>query len=154
MKLTPHEIQELVVLDALCFEPPLNYSYRDLLAYTKFEGAILLREREGERLIAYCLGDALDGTILTLDVHPEYRRRGLGRRLLSGMIEEMRKRKAPCAVSQIAIDNLSSLELHKNLGFKFVSILYDYYPDGSAAWEMELDLSSSTAQQPDGTDSQ
>lgn len=148
MKLTPHEIRELVELDALCFEPPLNYSYRDLLAYTKTEGAILLSEREGGKLIAYCLGDALEGTIVTLDVHPDYRRHGLGRKLLSRMIEEMRRRKVPRAISQIAIDNIPSIELHKSFGFKIESILYDYYPDGSAAWELVLDLSSPTTHQP------
>lgn len=154
MKLTRNEIQELVELDALCFEPPVNYSYRDLLAYTKSEGAILLTEREGERLIAYCLGDALDGTIVTLDVHPEYRRRGLGRLLLKRMIEEMHRRGVPQAISQIAIDNLASLELHKSFGFKFDSILYNYYPDGSAAWELVLPLNSPDTQPPNNPTTQ
>ncbi len=143
VKLARKEIEELVKLDALCFEPPINYSYRELEAYTSLPGAILLREYEGKNLIAYCLGDAGTGEIITLDVHPHRRGHGIGKRLLTRMLDELRARGVTQAISQVAIDNLPSLRLHQNLGFEIRYILYGYYPDGSAAFELVLPLKPS-----------
>ena len=141
MNLERKEIKELVVLDALCFDPPINYTYRDMVLYTRHPAAVLLREYEGERLIAFCLGHADNGNIITIDVHPDYWRQGLGRRLLKAIIEEFRSRSVPFAVSQIALDNLPSLTLHQSLGFEIRHVLYGYYSDGSAAYELALPLS-------------
>jgi ribosomal protein S18 acetylase RimI-like enzyme len=141
MNLTRKEIKELVVLDALCFDPPINYTFRDMKLYTRHPEAVLLREYDGERLIAFCLGHADNGNIITIDVHPDHRRHGLGGKLLKTILKEFRSRGVPFAVSQIALDNLSSLTLHKNLGFEIRHILYGYYPDGSAAYQLVLPLS-------------
>jgi len=140
MKLAKKEIQELAELDALCFKPPINYSFRDIVFYTKPDHALLIRRYSGKKLIAFCLGSIKDGSIVTIDVHPDFRRRGLGRLLLEEIIEEFKKRGVRRAVSQIALDNLPSLKLHKELGFVITHILYGYYPDGSAAYELVLDL--------------
>ena len=59
------------------------------------------------------------------------------------MIEELEACGVTRAISQIALDNLPSLLLHQNMGFEIRSILYGYYPDGSAAYELELPLQSS-----------
>lgn len=140
MKLTRKEIKDLVILDALCFTPPINYSYRDLALYTSSPEAVLIREYEDERLIAFCLGHADSGNIITIDVHPEFRRHGLGRKLLKVILKDFESRKTPFAVSQIALDNLPSLKLHQELGFEIRHILDGYYPDGSAAYELILPL--------------
>jgi len=140
MKLSRKELLELVELDALCFEPPINYTLGDVYSYTKSPAAILFRKYERGVLIACCIGNSSDGNIVTLDVHPDYRRRGLGRKLLDRMLEEFRMKNVPMAISQVAIDNIGSLKLHRGVGFQIRSILYDYYPDGSAAYELFLPL--------------
>jgi len=140
MKLTKEEIMELVHLDGLCFEPPICYNYRDMTNYVRRKGAILIRKRKGKKLIAFCLGDSSGGNIITVDVHPDYRRQGLGRQLLSEMLGRFRALGISKAVSQIAIDNIPSLRLHKSLGFEIRHILYGYYPDGSGAFELVLPL--------------
>lgn len=144
MKFTRKEIKDLVALDALCFKPPINYGYRDLAFYTNQPDAVLLREYKENRLIAFCLGHANSGNVITIDVHPEYRRHGLGRKLLKGILKEFYSRKTPFAVSQIALDNLPSLKLHQDLGFEIRHILYGYYPDGSAAYELVRPVYPST----------
>jgi len=118
MNLSKKEIKELVELDARCFDPPINYSSRDIKFYTLHPEAILLREYEKKTLIAYCLGNAKDGNIITIDVHPLYRRRGLGRRLLVQMLREFRARNIAQAISQIALDNLPLSSFIKAWDFK------------------------------------
>lgn len=140
MKLSAREMRELVELDALCFEPPINYTLRDIRAYTSGPGVVLLREYTPVRLIGFCLGDSETGQITTLDVHPDHRGKGLGRLLLGKMIEEFKRRKTTKAISQVAIDNEKSLRLHQKMGFEIKYILYGYYPNGSAAFELELPL--------------
>jgi [ribosomal protein S18]-alanine N-acetyltransferase len=141
MKLSQEKIKKLVEMDALCFDPPINYSYEDLDHYTGKPGALLIEKSDNEgELIAFCLADTEDGNITTIDVHPDHRRKGLGRLLLCEILEKFRKTGVPEAVSQIAVDNIASLQLHKNLGFKIEYILDAYYPDGSSAYELVLPL--------------
>ncbi|MBN1902625.1 GNAT family N-acetyltransferase [Candidatus Sumerlaeota bacterium] len=140
MKLTRKEIKDMVALDALCFDPPINYVFRDLAIYTGVKNAVLIREYEGERLIAFCLGDADSGNIITIDVHPDFRRRGLGRKLLKTILDEFKSRKTSFAISQIALDNLPSIKLHQDFGFEIRQILHEYYADGKSAYELVLPL--------------
>ncbi len=121
MKLTRKEIQELVDLDALCFDPPVNYTFRDMRLFTGHPQTVLLREYDSEQLIAFCLGNAHNGSIITIDVHPDHRRRGLGQKILKSILREFRSRGVRFAVSQIALDNLPSLKLARKLGFIEVS---------------------------------
>jgi ribosomal protein S18 acetylase RimI-like enzyme len=44
----------------------------------------------GSNLVGFCLGDVEKGEVLVLAVLPEYERRGIGARLLSGVVERLR----------------------------------------------------------------
>lgn len=63
--------------------------------------------------------------IAGLVVAPEARRRGLGRRLVAGAIDEARRLGADRAFVQVQAGNIASLELHERLGFT-VSSAYRY----------------------------
>lgn len=53
-------------------------------------------------------------------VHPDHRRHGTGRNLLTALIGEMRDRGAHLAVAVIALPNDASIRLHESLGFSHV----------------------------------
>ena len=134
------EIKELVRLDAMCFDPPVNYTIGEMEYYLLRPSSVLFRKFQDQRMVAFCLGNMADGNIVTIDVHPRYRRRGYGKILLQQIIDKFSRHNVKEAVSQVAIDNLPSVMLHKNFGFEIRAVMYGYYPDGRAAFEMALPL--------------
>jgi len=67
--------------------------------------------------------------ILNLAVHPEYRRRGIARRLLAEGLAQARTLGAELAWLEVRPSNLAARALYKSLGFKEVGRRPHYYDD-------------------------
>lgn len=101
-------------------------------------GAGILRWHEpaegpDRHLVAFHLFDCFAAELITLDVHPDCRRRGIGAALVTESLRKLREfghRQASC---QIATSNEGSLELHYRLGFKPIRTLRNYYGAGRDA---------------------
>lgn len=139
------EIRELAELETVCFPPPENYDFRTLRMYVSLNGAGLLRWHEpvgeGQRLVAFHMFDCIMGELITLDVHPDFQRRGIGARLLETSMRKLAEighRRATC---QIAVGNEASLLLHKRYGFKATRRIKNYYGPGRDAFFMVAVLS-------------
>ncbi|MGC9323712.1 MAG: ribosomal protein S18-alanine N-acetyltransferase [Desulfomonilia bacterium] len=81
--------------------------------------------------IGYCF--ALDMKnmlhVLNLAVHPEYRRRGVARRLLSEMIDRARIMDRSYVVLEVRTSNVPARFLYTSMGFSHVSTWREYYTD-------------------------
>jgi ribosomal-protein-alanine N-acetyltransferase len=67
--------------------------------------------------------------ILNLAVHPEYRRRGVARRLLAKGLAQARTLGAELAWLEVRPSNLAARALYKSFGFKEVGRRPHYYDD-------------------------
>ncbi len=148
LRLTKQEIRQLYELDALCFPAPLNYSLPMMRGFVRQQGACLLRKWDGKMLIAFVLCNSETGEIITLDVHPEYRRRGLGKELLGQAIGLLRRKGVRAIFSQVATTNIPSLMLHLRTGFKVRRVITHYYPDGTSAYVLVLPATSEESHRP------
>ncbi|MGC8833808.1 MAG: ribosomal protein S18-alanine N-acetyltransferase [Armatimonadota bacterium] len=78
--------------------------------------------------------------ITTLGVAPEWRRRGIGERLLLGLLAEARHRGASRATLEVRPSNEAAIKLYTKYGFKTVAIRKGYYTDnGEDAMVMWLE---------------
>ena len=68
--------------------------------------------------------------ILNLCVAKEFQRRGLGRELLEGLLDEARSLHVNDVFLEVRPSNLSALVLYEQLGFNQVGVRKDYYPAG------------------------
>jgi len=66
--------------------------------------------------------------LLTLCVHPDYRRVGFGRRLLHHVLMEAHKRGASSCFLEVRPSNVEALPLYYNNGFVRVGERRQYYP--------------------------
>ncbi|MDA8360569.1 MAG: ribosomal protein S18-alanine N-acetyltransferase [Gammaproteobacteria bacterium] len=66
--------------------------------------------------------------ILNLCVHPDYQRRGLGRRMLSHLLDMARARSARSALLEVRCSNQAAFALYDQLGFNQIAVRKDYYP--------------------------
>jgi ribosomal-protein-alanine N-acetyltransferase len=67
------------------------------------------------------------GHIITLDVHPEARRHGLGTLLMHAVFERLRKMAAFMVVLEVAVNNHGALAFYEKLGFHRIRVLEGYY---------------------------
>ena len=101
------------------------------------------QELEGNRLAAYLVGTigevvvAYGGIWLMVDeahvttfaVHPRYRRRRIGERLLISLMDLSLDRQAREATLEVRLSNLAARRLYEKYGFRPVGIRPRYYSD-------------------------
>jgi ribosomal-protein-alanine N-acetyltransferase len=101
------------------------------------------QELEGNRLAQYVVGTiggeivAYGGIWLMVDeahvttfaVHPRYRRRRIGERLLLSLLDLARDRQAREATLEVRLSNLAARRLYEKYGFRPVGIRPRYYSD-------------------------
>ncbi|MCD6313042.1 MAG: GNAT family N-acetyltransferase, partial [Thaumarchaeota archaeon] len=80
------------------------------------------------------------GRVYTVDVKPEYRRRGIGRMLLERLEAEFRRMGCEKVVLEVAIDNEPAINLYKSMGYRFLTKLKNYYGSGKDAYRAEKPL--------------
>ena len=77
-----------------------------------------------------------DAEIVTLDVHPRWRRRGLGRELLR-LAGAGAATRGVCRVRlHVAADNAAALALYRGEGYRVTGLVPDYYGPGRNALAM------------------
>ena len=86
------------------------------------------------------IGGQVVGHVYTLDVRPDFRRRGVGAALLKSLENEFKKLGCEKAILEVAVDNEPAIRLYKSLGYIFASRLKDYYGRGRDAYRAEKDL--------------
>lgn len=83
---------------------------------------------EGIRAYAALTSGAGEAHVLNLCVAPEYRRQGLGRRLLEHLIRHCEQVGVETLFLEVRPSNLAAIELYSALGFNEIGLRKDYYP--------------------------
>ncbi len=137
------DLQQLFALDQVCFPPGIAYSsgeIRSLLASPRTISAVA---EEDEILAGFALGQsgrfgrAHGGHIVTIDVAPGFRRRGVGRLLMQHIEARMRKAGANWLRLEVAVNNSDALSFYAGLGFGPLGRIRGYYPGNLDAIVME-----------------
>ena len=68
-----------------------------------------------------------------LSVHPYYKRRGLGKKLIHEIIKDNKNDKVKRIFLEVSAENKQALSFYEYFGFKTISIRKKYYKDGSDA---------------------
>jgi ribosomal-protein-alanine N-acetyltransferase len=136
--LSREELDAMAAVEEACYSPATRYSRTTIQRYLGWEGSLLVRARSGQILAGFQIGNIVSGHLITLDVRPEFRRRGIGSEILRTTLDEMRNRGLPYAQCEIAAHNKASIILHQRFGFQIVGGIPEYYEDGSDALLMLL----------------
>ncbi len=108
------------------------WTRQDLAELLAAPGATgLLLQAEGRDAgIALCRVAADEAELLTVAVRPSERRRGLGRRLLTAVIEHVREAGARALFLEVGVDNPAARALYEAMGFQVVGTRPAYYRRG------------------------
>jgi ribosomal-protein-alanine N-acetyltransferase len=144
----------LTAIDALCFPPEDRYArglMEDILQ-GKFlvdtvdrVSTVVAFERTAaaaERALGFITvaRDRGFGLIVTVDVHPEHRRRGVGRMLLKAGETKMREWGVTGAVLTVGTKNVPAQRLYEREGYILYRRIPGYYESGDDALEMHKKL--------------
>jgi len=139
-----HDISQVSALERVCFTAPWDTAayFREL----QNPSAYYLVARAGEEIAGYggmwAIGD--EAHIVTLAVAQVFRQRGIGRRLLDGLLEEAHRLAIRHITLEVRVTNVPAQSLYRSLGFRVIGHRRRYYPDnGEDAAVMELTLDDS-----------
>jgi len=74
-----------------------------------------------------------EAEIRYLSVHPSYKRRGLGKKLIYKIFKECKNKKIKRIFLEVSLNNKQALKFYDYLGFETIGIRRKYYKDGSDA---------------------
>lgn len=94
------------------------------------------------RCIAYAIYQVIftEGHILNLAVHPDFQRRGIGKKILKLVLDDGRYQGAQSFFLEVRPSNDSAKKMYESFGFKTLFRRPHYYSNGEDAFVMTLHL--------------
>ncbi len=132
-------------MEASSFTPSDHYSsFHFQLLTENPENSFLVAEKK-KKIVGYAMGiiqeseKGLFGHIISVAVHPNHRRQGIGIALVTELMERLKNYGAVYYELKVKISNQAAQSLYESLGFKAKSVIVGYYSDGTDAIIMVKD---------------
>jgi ribosomal-protein-alanine N-acetyltransferase len=125
-------------LDQACFDPDIAYDRSELRWLMDRPGGIGVAVEDGGGLVAFAIAERRGrmGHLVTIDIAPSARRRGLGRRLFTEVSRRLREAGAEEIRLEVDVRNRGAIRFYESLGFETTRTLKSYYGRGLDGYEM------------------
>ena len=128
-ELKAEHIDMVAELEELCFAHPLSKTNLGMLLPGGIGNGFVMVDEEKGVAAAYggiiCVLD--EGQILNVATHPDYRRRGLGRKIMETVIGYAREKGITFITLEVRESNSAAIKLYESFGFYQVGRLKNYY---------------------------
>jgi ribosomal-protein-alanine N-acetyltransferase len=129
------DLEAMYALDLVCFEPVFRFSRRAMRRFAESAGAVtVLAEVEGDLAgfaIAQLEGEV--GYVVTLDVAPAWRRRGLARRLMEEAETRVKAAAGVAMELHVFVGNVAAVGLYEGMGYGRTGRAEGFYARGMDA---------------------
>lgn len=131
----PEDFRVLWSIDQQCFAPGIAYSQRELAIYIRRRGSFTIVAEADERrkeIAGFIVAESVRGAghVISIDVLPDYRRSGLGSKLLLAAEDRLRGSGCRAVVLETAVDNSTALSFYKRHHYSVVKVSPHYYSNG------------------------
>jgi ribosomal-protein-alanine N-acetyltransferase len=116
-------------LDQICFAQGIAYTRPALRHFLLAQTAVtIVAEKEG-KIAGFLIADVYKhhGHIITIDVHPDHRRGGLGTQLMDAVQMRMRELGVREIALEVAVDNAPAIKFYKRHGYTVLKTIPRYY---------------------------
>lgn len=127
VNMTAAHVPQVAALEKLCFPDP--WSERSVASELDNPLSCWLVAVEGDRVAGYVGSQTVldESDMMNLAVHPEDRRRGIARELVTALIAMLKKRGSRCLTLEVRASNDAAQALYESLGFQTVGRRKNYY---------------------------
>lgn len=136
------DLKDIYEIETLSFKSEAYEPFLLHLYYNLARETFLVAETDG-RVIGYAIGLLTKwggGHVISIAVHPSFRRMGVAEKLLNELLKRMREKGARAVRLEVKVSNEPAMNLYKKLGFRTVGVINNYYPNGEDAYIMTVDL--------------
>jgi ribosomal-protein-alanine N-acetyltransferase len=136
--LTRH-LDRLCEIETECFRAEA-FTREQILQLLKEYNCVNLVAKVGGIIAGFVIGmmyvdrKALYAHILTIDVSPAYRRRGMGQILLEEIERIFREKGVKASHLEVREDNVAAINLYRKLGYENVGKLRNYYGNANGIY--------------------
>ena len=127
VRMQKEHIEKLASLEKLCFNEP--WSKDSLTFELTNENAYFIVAVQDNHVLGYagmhCILD--EGYITNIAVFSDFRRKGIGRKLLNYILNYAQKSNFALVTLEVRTSNYAAINLYKDLGFKQVGIRKNFY---------------------------
>jgi ribosomal-protein-alanine N-acetyltransferase len=135
-----NDLDAMHALDVECFDKPFRFSRSAMRRFAEAKKARVIIAEENDALVGFVILDIEDteearlGYIVTLDVSPEHRRRGLAGQLMQVAERESIREGCAAIVLHVFTGNEPAMRFYVGRGFVQSHIENDFYGRGMDAW--------------------
>ena len=130
----PGDWQAMYALDLICFAPVFQFSRGAMRGFAEAPGAVtVLAEAENHgaqgELAGFCITqlDQRTGYVVTLDVAPAWRRRGLAQRLMAEVESKIHSAGAEKMELHVFTGNAEAIRFYQSIGYTQAGTEIDFY---------------------------
>lgn len=129
------DLDRLYEIETECFREEAFTKTQIAQLLRSYNSIGLLARAEGQ-IVGFAIGDiyvdgrVLQGHICTIEVLPNFRRRGIGEKLLQEIEVIFRQKRVRASALEVREDNIPAIGLYRKLGYDMIGRLKNYY--GSA----------------------
>ena len=136
------DFSSLCQLDQTCFPPAIAYDPEEIAAALVQPRTFCVVAEQDEQVVGFILLHyrRTVGNIITIDLHPEYRRRGLGSRFMEIAEQHLVQLGVRRMILEVATNNEAAITFYRARGFATQRLLPRYYQEGTDAYLMEKTL--------------
>jgi [ribosomal protein S18]-alanine N-acetyltransferase len=142
------DLDAMHALDILCFERPFRFTRSAMRGFAEARNARVVVAKEGGALVGFVIlhleemegGRA--GYIVTLDVAPAQRRRGIARQLMHEAEQQARREGCFALVLHVFTGNETAVRFYAGICFTRLHTDTDFYGQGMDAWVLHKPLSA------------
>jgi ribosomal-protein-alanine N-acetyltransferase len=133
----------LFALDQACFRQGIAYSKAELKYFLFHPAGISLVAADSDAVAGFAIGEMRMehgqpvGHVVTIDVDPAQRRRGVGRMLMEALTARCREDGITRLQLEVAVDNDAAISFYKGQGFANLGRIRGYYLGKLDALAME-----------------
>lgn len=153
VKLRPYRRLDLPLLAAveeMCFALPFRFNQQTLRALAEGDSSFTWIAEDGDRVAGFAIVELETaanmpyGYLQTIDIAPEYRRRGVARKLLECVEEQIARAGGLAVRLHVSVQNKPAIALYEHHGYSRLAIEERFYGSrGGDAFLYEKLLTSS-----------
>ncbi len=131
------DVPAMHALDLVCFEEPFRFDLKSMRRFALRVGAIVVVAESLGELVGFVVVHLERGRlayVVTLDVAPEFRRKGLARGLMVSAEEEALRAGAERMELHVFAGNAAAIAFYERMGFERVVLDEGFYGEDLDAW--------------------